>query len=248
MTDWNLAVLHGAIFIVAILYSSVGHGGASGYLAVLSLFSFPKDVAVPSALGLNILVASTAFLAFRKAGYFDWELIWPFLIGSIPAAFLGGTLRISSSVYSLILSGALCLAAIRMWLEFPGSMPILSRRPSRQLALLVGFSIGLVSGMIGIGGGVFLSPLLLLLGWADAKQTAASSAMFILANSVAALGGHLSHSFHALPPFGLSLVASAFMGGWLGSRVGAGYLSHLAVRRALSLVLWTASIKLIQTV
>ncbi|MBI4051990.1 MAG: sulfite exporter TauE/SafE family protein [Elusimicrobia bacterium] len=238
--------LYAAVFVVAILYSSVGHGGASGYLAVLALASFPKETAVTSALCLNILVSSIAFLTFQKAGYFRWGLIWPFLLGSVPAAYVGSISKISSPAYSIFLALALCLAALRMWMDFPRKISgEIYFRPHLVVAFAVGAVIGWISGAVGIGGGVFLSPLLLVLGWADVKQTSAASACFILFNSFVALGGHLSQVSDVVILDWIPLVTAAFMGGWLGSQMGAGYFSHLALRRVLGVVLWIAGLKLV---
>lgn len=252
MMEQSSFFIYGAIFLVALIYSSVGHGGASGYLALLALLGYPKETAVPSALVLNVLVAGAAFWAFKKEGYFKWSLAWPFLVGSIPFAFLGGHLRVSSSTYSLLLAAALCLAAWRLWGGTLTPLPLPKGEGLGEgkigLALSIGAAVGLVSGIIGIGGGVFLSPLLLLMGWATPKETAATSSLFIVLNSLAALNGHLG-SFDRLNMNPLAFfVLSAFLGGLIGSRLGASLLSRLALCRTLSLVLVLASVKLIHSV
>lgn len=238
-----------AIFLVAVLYSSVGHGGASGYLAVLSLLSFPRQTAVPSALILNVLVSCTAFVAFKRAGHFQWKLALPFILGSIPAAYIGGTLKISHSLYSILLAAGLSLAAIRISFGAAlGNREKMVRSPPTVAAIALGATIGLISGMIGIGGGVFLSPILLLMGWADSKQTAAASACFILVNSIAALLGGTIHGAGAIMPMMpelVPLVVSGFIGGWIGSIMGARYFPYVLVLKLLSSVLWIASFKLI---
>ncbi|MBI4386965.1 MAG: sulfite exporter TauE/SafE family protein [Elusimicrobia bacterium] len=228
------------------MYSSVGHGGASGYLAILALLSFPRETSIAGALTLNILVASIAFVAFRNAGHFQWRLTWPFILGSVPGAYFGGAVQLSPSLYSFLLSGALGLAALRMWIEPTQAHDGPVRRIPIAAAVLIGTVIGLLSGMIGIGGGVFLSPLLLLWGRASAKQVSATSALFILVNSIAALAGHLP-SLRAASALWTPYTVSAFMGGWLGSRLGSGHLSNTAIRRVLGTVLWLASFKLLYT-
>ncbi|MEK7993890.1 MAG: sulfite exporter TauE/SafE family protein [Planctomycetota bacterium] len=235
--------VHAAVFLVALLYSSVGHGGASGYLAILSLFSLPQNSAAASALVLNILVSSLAVVAFYRAGRFHWKLTWPFLLGSIPMAYVGGLIRLPPAAFSIILGLSLILAAFRLWLAFPDQ----AECPPRvvvPVAVILGMAIGLISGMIGIGGGVFLSPLILLLGWADAKQAAATSALFILLNSSAGLLARWQ-TVPAVAVLWSPLVISAFAGGWLGARIGSTRLSNQSLRRLLSFVLWGASLKLL---
>ncbi|OGR87131.1 MAG: hypothetical protein A3J74_05240 [Elusimicrobia bacterium RIFCSPHIGHO2_02_FULL_57_9] len=236
-------LIHAAVFVVALLYSSVGHGGASGYLAILSLASFPKDNAAASALILNVLVSSLAVVAFYRAGRSHWKLTWPFILGSLPMSYIGGLICLPSAAFSVILGMSLILAAFRLWVDLPENDEC-APRVVVPIAVIAGMTIGLVSGMIGIGGGVFLSPLILLLGWADAKQAAATSSLFILVNSIAALVARWHTVPTAMALWG-PLVISAFVGGWFGSRIGSGRLSNLSLRRLLSFVLWGASLKLL---
>lgn len=242
----NTTLLLPLIFLAALLYSSVGHGGASAYLAILALAGVSREISIPSALCLNILVSGVAFLSFRNSGHFRWRLTLPFLLASVPGAFIGGLLKVSSSTYSFLLGIALLFAALRI-----GLITTEETKPKPSFfnltALPIGAGIGLVSGMIGIGGGIFLSPLLLIFKWATAKETAATSAFFILMNSVAALLARSTHSSFA----GVSLVPlilPAFFGGLIGSRLGAGYLNHITLRRLLSFILGIVSIKLIYAV
>lgn len=235
------------VLLASCLYSSVGHGGASAYLAVMALLGYPKYLASTSALTLNILVSGLAFSAFARAGYYRGRLIVPFLIASMPAAFLGGYLEVSARAYSLILGTALALAAARMWWEIPIRSETPIAQPQITSALLIGAGLGLVSGMIGIGGGVFLSPILLLARWANVKETAAASSLFILLNSLAGLSGHLSRTPGIFTGYWLVLSACAFAGGWYGSRLGAGTLSSLTLRRLLGAVLLAAALKLLSS-
>lgn len=231
------------IFAVAALYSSVGHGGASGYLAALSLFGFAPAQMKASALLLNLLVAAISFANYWKAGYFKARLFWPFAAASIPLAFVGGYVKLPPKTYSLLLAAALVIAAVRLILkDGAGKGP--SQMPALPASLAVGGGVGLLSGLVGVGGGIFLSPLMILFGWADAKETAAVSAAFIWVNSAAGLFGNLkSQGPGALSLWGLS--AAALAGGVLGSHFGAKRLSVLALRRTLGAVLLIAAYKLV---
>jgi uncharacterized membrane protein YfcA len=233
-------------FFVAILYSSVGHGGASGYLAVMSFFAIaPKEMST-TALILNVFVAGTALWAYHRGGFFSTQLTLPFLLTSIPAAFLGGTMHIATQTYELLLAVALLVAAVRLMIKFenPKETPNHLRLPNLTLGLMAGFAIGLISGIVGIGGGIFLSPLILLAGWGDVKQTAATSAAFIVCNSVAGLLGRVAQSSFVWAS-ALPFLLAATAGGFVGSRLGAKKFSTLTLRRLLGIVLALASVKLI---
>ena len=232
------------ICLVALVYASVGHGGASGYLAVLAACTtIPSAQMSTTALILNVLVAGAAWQAFWRAGHGSLDLLWPFLLGSVPCALLGGSLRVSSRVYDGLLAFTLACAAVRLLLSAGSSSPPTAVRPPRRAtALLIGGAIGAVSGIVGVGGGIFLSPLMILRRWADPKQAAAASACFIVLNSAAGLLGRglvgLLDGRVALP-----FVGAAVAGGVLGSRLGAGRLSHPALRRILAGVLLIAIAK-----
>ncbi len=248
--DFSLTAFLGVsalFFFVAMLYSSVGHGGASGYLAVLSFFAIAPALMSSTALLINVLVSTTAFVAFYRAGHFSSGLAWPFLLTSVPAAFLGGTVQLPAKAYFLILAGVLLFAAFRLIIKSPaGGGETLVKTPTISVALPVGAGIGALSGIVGVGGGIFLSPLILLMNWAGAKRTAAVSALFILVNSIAGLTGRLYSGTFAvkeLAPF----LAAAFLGGMIGSGLGARRFSSLAIRRLLGVVLVVASVKLIVT-
>jgi uncharacterized membrane protein YfcA len=237
MDFWLLLVLLG---IMAFLYASVGHGGASGYLAVLALFSVAPAVMKQSALLLNLGVSLMSFIAFYQQGYFKWRLFWPFALGSIPAAFLGARIPLSDSSYKQILGVCLLIAVLRMLVSLRES----SAKPLPLWAgLTAGSLIGLLSGMIGIGGGIILSPVLLLFRWANLKEAAAVSALFIFVNSIAGLAGLKTW----IPLDNTSLIywlAASLIGGFLGARWGAGVASNSKVKWVLALVLIIASVKL----
>lgn len=232
------------VFVVAAFYSSVGHGGASGYLAVLALFGVPPEQMACTALILNVLVAGLASVAFFRAGHFSARMLWPFAVTSIPCALAGGFLKVSNHVFVALLTFALLATALRLSLAFAGTDAADQTRPVRlKTALPVGAGIGLLSGMVGIGGGVFLSPVMLLSKWATAKQTAATAAVFIVVNSLAGLTGRLVNGGLDVVPMLLPL-AAAFGGGLIGSYWGANRFSGLSLRRTLALVLALAAVKL----
>jgi uncharacterized membrane protein YfcA len=226
--------------IMAFLYASVGHGGASGYLAVMALFAIAPPVMKQTALLLNLGVSLMSFIAFYRQGYFKWTLFWPFALGSIPAAYLGARIPLADSTYKQILGACLFLAVIRMVVTLKESEP---RKLYLVIGVLAGAAIGVLSGMIGIGGGIILSPLLLLFRWANLKEAAAISALFIFVNSVSGLVG-----LKTWIPFDQSQMlywlAASLVGGFLGARWGAGIASNTKVKWILALVLVIASLKL----
>jgi hypothetical protein len=231
------------ILVVAVLYSSVGHGGASGYLAVLALFSVSPVAFKPTALILNILVSAVATFHFARAGHFSWRLFWPFAATSIPFSFVGGTFSMPPSAYKPLLGIILLASAYRLFLrkdcEKTHSDPV-----SPALALGIGAFLGFLSGLVGVGGGIFLSPLLLLLKWANAKEVSAVAALFILVNSISGLLGHIG-SLQAIPAFVPILAATAFCGGITGSFLGSRHLPEVGIVRILSVVLMIAGGKLL---
>lgn len=237
-------VLFGALLVlVAFLYSSVGHGGASGYLALMVLFGFAPEVMRPTALILNVLVSGLAFYHYYRQGHFRWALFWPFALASVPASYLGGLLSVDALFYKRVL-GFLLLFAVWRMLWRPGKESIEHRRVPLPSALLVGGWIGFFSGLIGIGGGIILSPVLLLLHWGNMRQTAAVSALFILVNSLSGLAGVLQSGpvWDERMPW---MIGLAFAGGLAGSYLGAGPIPLPMLRRSLALVLAIAAIKLI---
>jgi uncharacterized membrane protein YfcA len=241
----NLLLFYSLLFVVAFLYASVGHGGASGYLALMALFSFAPGVMKPSALLLNLFVSSVSFIQFYRGGHFKWKTFLPFAIASVPLSFLGGTISIDSVIYKKILGVLLIIPVLRFF--FFKNVDPKDLRPSRtDLSLIIGGIIGFLSGMIGIGGGIILSPVLLLLKWTDQKQTAAISAAFIFVNSVAGLAGQLTKGIQFSADM-YGYVAVAFVGGLCGAYLGALKFPQNILKNVLACVLALAAYKLLFT-
>ena len=238
--DAALAVL---IFAAALLYSSVGHGGASAYLAALALMGTAPAVMKPTALALNVLVASIATVKFLRAGCFSARVFWPFALASVPLAYLGGAIMLPAELYKRLVGVVLVFAAVRLFMTAATERPV-SGPPPLLVALLVGATIGFLSGLTGVGGGIFLSPLLLLSGWAATRQTSGVAAAFILVNSIAGLLGHSIRTSDwppALPVWG----ATALAGAWIGASLGSRSLPVPALRRVLACVLLIGAVKMI---
>ena len=231
--------------IVAFLYASVGHGGASGYLALMSAFSFPMTYMKPTALVLNILVSSVAFYFYYREKNFKWNLFYPFALTSIPFSFVGGYLKIDAFYYKVILATVLVFAVLRL-LGFFGKEKNTLNEINLPLALGFGALIGFLSGLLGIGGGIILSPVLLLFGWATMKQAAAVSALFILTNSISGLFGFVSQG-GILPESSLVLIGVVFVGGLLGAYYGSTKFNTKSLRYILSAVIGIAIVKLYTT-
>ena len=233
-----------AILIVAFLYSSVGHAGASGYIAVMTLFGLAPAVVKPAALALNILVASITTWQFWKAGHFSWKLFWPFAISSVPCAFLGGYLNLPTHIFKIIVGIVLLYSAARFLIQ---SKPDAETHiPTKPIAISVGAGLGFLSGLTGVGGGIFLTPLVILMHWAQTKTASAVSALFILANSISGLLGNFA-STKQLPFFALPFALAAILGGSVGSYLGSRRFSPMIIKRLLAVVLIIAGIKLIFT-
>lgn len=241
----TLLLFYFLLFLVAFLYASVGHGGASGYLAIMAFFSFSPETMKSSALILNIIVSLIAFIQYYHAGHFKFKLFLPFAITSIPAAFLGGLITIDADVYKKILAVLILIPVIR-FIGFSGKDNVATVKQNFVLSLMIGTVIGLFSGMIGIGGGIILSPLILLLHWADMKQTAAVSALFIFVNSIAGLIGLLVKGTGFSSEIYI-FIAVALVGGLTGSYLGAKRLESTILKYILAGVLIIASIKLLTT-
>lgn len=244
----ELVIIALLTFLVALIYSSVGHGGASGYLAILSFFSLPHEAMAASALCLNVLVAGLSFFNYKKAGHFSWKLTTPFVLTSVPTALVGGWMKISPATYTFLLAGVLSFAGLRLLLNIDQKISAVEQSPSFGMAATVGSLLGLFSGMIGVGGGIFLSPILILFHLADSKKTAATSAFFILVNSISGLiGRSLRGSLHLTGDWPW-MVLAAFLGGILGGLLGARHFSGVWLKRILALVLFLAVFKLVRSI
>jgi uncharacterized membrane protein YfcA len=245
----EVALLAVLILAAAILYSSVGHAGASGYLAAMALVGVAPEVMKPTALALNILVATIATVRYHRAGYFYWSALWPFAIGSIPLSFVGGAITLPGYLYKPAVGLVLLYAAYRL-IRSTMTGPRESAEKGISIptapAVAWGGVIGLLSGLTGTGGGIFLSPLLLFTGWAGTRPTSGTSAAFILVNSAAGLAGNFASVQNlpdALPVWGVAATVGALIGTQLGTR----RLQSNGIRRALALVLFIAGLKLMLT-
>ncbi len=231
------------LFVVSFLYSSVGHGGASGYLALMALFGMAPAIMKSSALIMNICVSLISFIHYYRSGHFKWKLFLPFAVASVPASFLGAMVTVDGDFYKKILGALLIFPVLRL-LGFFGKESEETKNMNHLIAILLGISIGFLSGMIGIGGGIILSPVILLFHWANMKETAAVSALFIFVNSVAALSGLFIK--------GLSIETSVYLwiaitlaGGFLGAYFGSKRMKNPVLKKILAAVLLLASIKLL---
>jgi len=242
LTDTLLLTLF--FFLAALLYSSVGHAGASGYLAAMALLGTAPSTMKPTALALNIIVATIATFKFYRAGYFRWSLLWPFALTSVPFAFLGGTFSIPEVAYKPLVGLTLIYAAFKMLLVSHHSNETVQKPLTLPLALVFGSIIGLLSGLTGVGGGIFLTPLLLFLGWAKTRESSGVSAAFILFNSVAGLAGLLTKSV-TMPSTLAFYSLSVVIGGWIGAEYGSRRLTPPTWRKLLALVLLIAGGKML---
>ncbi|MCX5639361.1 MAG: sulfite exporter TauE/SafE family protein [Planctomycetota bacterium] len=224
---------------VAALYASVGHGGASGYLAVMALFGVGATVMRPSALVLNVLVSMIATLTFALAGQVRWRMLLPFIVTSVPMAFLGGTRTLPDGIFRMVVAIVLVCVAVRLFIP---SLP----RPARALplpfAIVIGAVIGALSGLVGVGGGIFLTPLLILGGWSTPREAAALSAPFILVNSIAGLGGMMTQGIQ-LPPWMWWACGAVVISGWIGAQWSVRGASQRTLRLLLGLIILLASVK-----
>src|SRR5256886_8654307 len=206
------------MLVAAFAYASVGHGGASAYIAAMALAGIAPPAMRPIALVLNILVSAIATYKFWRAGYFRWPLFWPFAIVSIPLVFLGGAITLPGHAYKILVGAVLVYAAGQLWHSARAGEEMRAvREPPLASAMALGAVLGFLSGLTGVGGGIFLSPLLLMLGWAGTKQTSAVAAPFILVNSLAGIAGGFTVQSARLPPQVAILAMAVLIGGWLGA-------------------------------
>ena len=246
MHDAILTALAAGMLVAAFVYASVGHGGASAYLAAMALAGVAPAEMRPIALALNIVVSSLATWKFWRAGHFRWRLFWPFAAVSIPFAYLGGAITLPGQIYKVVVGLVLAYAGWQLWRSFRAGAEMREvRAPAVPLAMAIGAAMGLLSGLTGVGGGIFLSPLLLMLGWAGTKETSAVAAPFILVNSLAGLAAGFAAGTAALPPSTWVLAVAVLAGGWLGAEYGSRRFTNPVVRRFLAVVLVVAGAKMV---
>ena len=236
MDQTVIALLAVGMLVAAFGYASVGHGGASAYIAAMALAGIAPQEMRPIALLLNVLVSSLATWKFHRAGYFRWRLFWPFAAVSIPLAYVGGAITLPGQAYKLLVGVVLLYAAWQLWRSGRGGeemRPV--SEPPVPWAMAIGAAMGLLAGLTGVGGGIFLSPLLLMLGWAGTKQTSAVAAPFILVNSAAGLAAVFVSRPAALPEYVWILCAAVLAGGWLGAEYGSRRFANPGVRRVLAI-------------
>lgn len=242
--EFELLKILPLIFLIAVLYSSVGHGGASGYLALMSLLGVSSLYMRSSALILNLFVSAIAFFQFYKAGFFKWKLFYPFALTSVPMAFIGANIALNPYWYNRILGMFLIIAALRLTGVFNLRTSDKLKELPVYAGLLIGSVLGLVSGMIGIGGGIILSPIILFFGWGCMKETAAVSALFIFVNSVSGLMGLGTSGLNLSSSFTWWILA-ALAGGITGSVWGSRFAKNVILKNVLALVIIIAAVKLI---
>jgi uncharacterized membrane protein YfcA len=242
MTPEMILYLAVCIFVVAMMYASVGHGGASGYLAIMALFSLHPEALKPTALMLNIVVAGVGTYLYCTAGQFSWRVFWPFVITSIPMSFLGGTFNLPPELYRPALGMVLLFAAWRLFARRKHN-DYDAKAPNIPLAMIVGGVLGFASGLIGVGGGIFLSPLMILLRWAKVREVSGIAALFIMVNSISGLAGHVSSLQH-VPEYAPILAGVALVGGTIGALCGSRHLPVATILKAMSLMLVMAGGKM----
>jgi hypothetical protein len=241
-----VVLLASGMLVAAFLYASVGHGGASAYIAAMAIAGIAPAEMRPLALQLNVLVSAIATLKFYRAGHFRWLLFWPFAAVSIPAAYLGGAITLPGTAYKVLVGLVLLYAGWQLWWSARAGEEL---RPARRipiaLAMAIGAVLGVLSGLTGVGGGIFLSPLLLLFGWAGTKQTSAVAAPFILVNSLSALAAGFVRNPILPPDYAWWLMAAVLVGGWAGAEYGSRRFANPLIRRVLAVVLAIAGAKMV---
>jgi uncharacterized protein len=236
-------LISAAVFTAALLFAIAGHTGASAYLAIFGLLGMAPGEIKPIVLALNIVVGSVAVYKFSRAGHFSWRLIWPFILTSIPFSFLGGLITLPTPIYRILVAVVLVYASFRMLFDAPTKSGTQPDFPPVWLSLLLGAGIGFTAGLIGMGGGIMLSPILVLTNWAGPQLTAGTIAVFVLVNSISGLLGHWSVSMH-LPPQLPIWGGVALVGGWVGAEIGSRRLSASFLRRMLGLILLVSGLRM----
>ena len=243
MLEVHTLLIAGSLFLGAILYTSVGHAGASAYIAIMTLFDVPPLVIKPTALTLNIFVSSYTSFRYMRSNFFNKSLFKYLVIGSIPAAFIGGHINLPSQIYKPIIGILLLISGVRFLVQAL-QVDRAQRSINSGLAVLIGACVGLLSGITGTGGGIFLSPMIIWLGWVSVKQASGTVAGFIFVNSVAGLLGNMQ-SAQSLPAELPLFVVAVLLGAFIGTRFGISRFSSTGIKRALGLVLLIAGAKFI---
>ena len=242
LTENTIWIFILSLLIISFMYSSIGHGGASGYLALMAIFNFSPEIMRPTGLILNLFVSGIAFYHFWKSGYFNKKLFFIFSISSIPLSFIGGTLIIDATIYKISLGIILLFSIVRIISKSKNENK--TKPINIPKGIIIGGLIGFLSGLIGIGGGIILSPIILLLSWGKIKESAAVSALFIWVNSAAGLLGQYSNEIE-LSKYIWIYILMVVIGGYFGSYISAKYLSNKLLKGLLSLIIISASLKLI---
>lgn len=241
-----VTLLASGMLVAAFLYATVGHGGASAYIAAMAIAGVAPAEMRPIALQLNVVVSAIATVKFYRAGYFHWRLFWPFALASIPAAYLGGAITLPGTAYRILVGLVLLYAGWQLWWSARAGQ---EARPARRLPALlataIGAVLGVLSGLTGVGGGIFLSPILLLFGWAGTKQTSAVAAPFILVNSLAALAAGFVRNPTPPPDYAWWLMVAVLLGGWAGAEYGSRRFANPLIRQLLAVVLGIAGGKMV---
>lgn len=241
----NTLILAVCFFIIALIYSSVGFGGGSSYLALLAQPVFlllPEEIR-PIALCCNIIVVTSGAIIFYRQGKIVWKEVWPFLIFSVPMAYVGGFWKLEHHTFFIVLGITLIIASLFLWIQPEMLAQHQKRTDSLILSILLGGGIGFLSGLVSIGGGIFLSPVLHLMRWSEPKKISALASLFILVNSISGLGGQFIRGFPPLNPlFVGTLMVAVFAGGQIGSRLGARQFNPLYIKRITAVLILVAGI------
>ena len=242
----DFIILLFSFFVIAIIYSSVGFGGGSSYLALLAqpMFALLPDTIRPTALLCNIIVVTSGTIIFYREGKINWKDVWPFLVSSIPFAYLGGLWRLENQTFFIVLGCTLVLAAIALWIK-PENVHAENRLNKTPINMLLGGGIGFLSGLVSIGGGIFLSPILHFLNWSEAKRISALASLFILVNSISGLAGQLQQRATINWNFIWPLLLAVFIGGQIGSRLGAQKFNPVYVKRITAALILVAGGKIL---
>ncbi|MFZ6009846.1 MAG: sulfite exporter TauE/SafE family protein [Bacteroidota bacterium] len=247
--DSNLLILVVGFFAIALVYASVGFGGGSSYLALLAqpLFMLLPEVIRPTALLCNIIVVSGGVFIFYREKQITWKEVWPFLVASVPMAFVGGKMKLEQHTFFVVLGFTLVIASLFLWIQ-PEKLQAGSKKVNNTgLNIFMGGSIGLLSGLVSIGGGIFLSPILHFLGWSQARKISALASLFILVNSISGLIGQFQRGVPDLRPvFLLPLLLAVLLGGQVGSRLGARKFNPVYIKRITAVLILVAGLNILK--